>query len=173
MTHPAAQSARIMALALMSALVMIAAMLYFVLPDPWAVPPWWVPVAQVLAGVAVHLFNDTTGYRTPALDPGLAEDEAVTRSVQAYTNAMMLRFAVSDAIAIISVALAFVLGEGGFLTYVGGAVVSLVLLAVHVWPGARPVGRTAASLERDGARSHLHRAFGLADPGPGGAIQRL
>lgn len=173
MTHPLARSTRVMASALMSALVMIALALYFVLPDPWAAPPWWVPAAQVAAGVAVHLFNDSVGYRTPALGPGTPEDDATTRSVQAYSQTMLLRFVPSEGIAIVSVALAFVLGEGGFLTYLGGAAVSLALLAVHVWPWARPVGRTTASLERDGGRSHLHRAFGLADPGPGGAVRRL
>ena len=63
-----------------------------------------------------------------------------------------------------------VLTDGDLLTYLGGAVVSLVLMAVHVWPWARPVGKVADALEADGRRSGLREAFGLSPAGP---IQRL
>jgi hypothetical protein len=83
---------------------------------------------------------------------------------------MIMRFAIAEFVAIASVAAAFVLPDGSILTYLGGAVVSLVLMVVHVWPGARPVGKVADALEAGGRRSGLREAFGLSAPGP---IQRL
>jgi hypothetical protein len=74
---------------------------------------------------------------------------------------MILRFAVSEFIAIASIAAAFVLPDGDILTYLGGAVVSLVLMGVHVWPWARPVGKTADALEASGRASGLREAFGV------------
>lgn len=77
----------------------------------------------------------------------------------------MLRFALCELIAIASLVLAFAL-EGGILTYAIGAVVSLALMAVHVWPWSRPVTKVANALEAAGRTSHLREAFGLAAPGP-------
>ena len=45
--------------------------------------------------------------------------------------------------------------------YAVGALVSLVLMGVHVWPWSRPVGRTADALERAGQPSYLREAFGI------------
>lgn len=78
---------------------------------------------------------------------------------------MILRFALSEVIAIASLVAAFVV-EGGILTYAVGAVVSLVLMAVHVWPSARPVGRVADALEAAGRRTTLREEFGVPAPGP-------
>ena len=83
---------------------------------------------------------------------------------------MTMRFAIAEFVAIASVAAAFVLPDGSTLTYLGGAVVSLALMVVHVWPGARPVGKVADALEAGGKRSGLREAFGRPAPGP---VQRL
>jgi hypothetical protein len=74
---------------------------------------------------------------------------------------MVKRFAFSEAIAIVSIAAAFWLAEGGFLGYVTGALVSLALMVLQVWPTPRAVERTAAALERDGG-TYLREALGPA-----------
>jgi hypothetical protein len=170
-----AQTTRILAGGLMGALVVMAIALYAVLSvtsDVAATPPLWLVGAQVAAGLSVHYFNEAVGYRTPAIPPGTPREAAETQARVAFQSAMVRRFAFSEAIAIGSIVAAFIVSSGGFLGYVSGALVSLALMVVHVWPWARPVARTAASLERDGARSYLLEAFGLSGPG-GGAIQRL
>lgn len=166
-------SNRMLAGSLMSALFVIALALYFVFSgteDPWAAPVLYVTVAQVAAGIAVHFFLETIGYRAPALDPSLSEEDAAASGRKVWQSTMVLRFALSEFVAIASLAAAFVVTEGGYLTYLGGLLVSVVLMAIHVWPSARPVGKLAEALERGGRSSHLRETFGVADPAPG---QRL
>ena len=159
-----AQSVRILSGSLMAALVFFGVALFFVLGTE-DTPPLWVPVAQVAAGVAVHVLLERIGYRIPPLDTDLSDADAQQAARARWQTSMMLRFALSEAIALVSLAAAFVL-DGGVWTYLGGAVVSLALMAVHVWPGARPVGRVADALEASGRQSHLREEFGLAAPGP-------
>lgn len=164
-----AQSARILAGSLMSALVFIGLALFFVLPPTGTVPVVALLV-QLAAGVAVHLALDAIGYRVPPIAPGSTEEGAAAEARQRWQATMILRFALAEVIAILSVAAAFVLPDGDVVVYLGGAAVSLVLIAVHVWPGARPVGKVASALEAQGARSGLREAFGFSPEGP---IQRL
>lgn len=164
-----ALSHRILTGALMGALVLIGVVLLFVLPIE-ETPPLWVPLAQVAVGVGLHLALEAVGYRTPPLDPSLDDAAAAAQATMRYQAGTILRFALCEAIAIASIAMAFVLPVGGWLIYATGAVVSLVLMWVHVWPSARPVGRFADALEAGGQRSGLREAFGLSSPGP---IQRL
>jgi hypothetical protein len=166
---PFALSTRLLAGSLMGALVVIGVALSVVLPAPDTFP--LAPLAvQVLAGVAAHLLLDAVGYRTPALATDLTDDQAAAQARTRWQALMIMRFAIAEFVAIASVAAAFVLPNGSILTYLGGAVVSLVLMVVHVWPGARPVGKVADALEAGGRRSGLREAFGLSAPGP---IQRL
>ena len=169
MPAPFALSTRILAGSLMGALVVIGVALSVVLPAPESVPLVTFGV-QVVAGVAAHVLIETVGYRTPALPAGLSADDAAAEARTRWQGLMIMRFAIAELIAIASVAAAFVLPDGSILTYLGGAVVSLVLMVVHVWPGARPVGKVADALEADGARTGLREAFGGSAPGP---IQRL
>lgn len=154
---------RILAASLMWALVLIGIALYFVLGErDMSSPPLVVPVVQIGVGVGVHLLLEAIGYRTAPLSPSLSEEEAANEARTRWQSGMVLRFALCEAVAIASVAAAFVLTEGGYLTYVGGVLVSLVLMLLHVWPGARPVGKVADALERDGRRSGLRETFGVA-----------
>ena len=155
-----AMSMRILSSALMGALFFIAIALYFVLPTD-EVPPLWVPAAQLLAGFSVHLLLDAVGYRTLPLDSSLSDNDAKAQSRLRFQAATTMRFAFSEAIAIASIVLAFVLVEGGFLVYAVGMVVALVLMIVHVWPWSRPVGRFADNLEAAGKPSGLREAFGI------------
>jgi hypothetical protein len=89
-----------------------------------------------------------------------------------WQSSMVQRFALAESIAIVSVALCFVVPEGGYVLLLLGCATSLVLMAVHVFPWKRPVGKVADALERDGARSGLREVFGQGG-GPGGAVQEL
>ena len=147
----------------MSALVMIGLALFFVLgQEDMSSPPLVVVLVQLAAGVGIHLLLEAVGYRPQPLAPSVSDEDAEVLVRMRWQSAMLLRFALAETVAIASVAVAFVVEEGGFLTYVVGAAVSLALMALHVWPGARPVGRMADALERDGRRSGLREAFGVA-----------
>lgn len=89
---PFAVSHRMLAGALMGALVVIGVALFFVLPSDEA-PPVWVPLAQVLAGVGLHLALEAVGYRTPPLDPSLDDDAAAAQATTRYQAGMILRCA--------------------------------------------------------------------------------
>ncbi len=167
---PFALSSRILAASLMGALVVMGVALSFVLPAPHGTGTVMVLLVQVVAGVLAHGLLEAIGYRTPALAASLTDEQAATQARTRWQAGMVMRFAISEFIAIASIAAAFVIPDGNILTYVGGAVVSLVLMAIHVWPGARPVGRTADALEAGGRSSGLRETFGLSGPGP---IQRL
>ncbi|RYB91295.1 hypothetical protein EUA06_08160 [Nocardioides glacieisoli] len=166
---PFALSNRILAASLMSALVVIGVAISVVLPPEGSVS-FVVLLAQVVAGLAAHGLLEAVGYRTPPLATDLSDDDATAQARIRWQSGMILRFAVSEFIAIASLAAAFVLPDGDLLVYLGGAVVSLALMTVHVWPWSRPVGKVADALEAGGRRSGLRETFGLSSPGP---IQRF
>lgn len=151
-------------------LVVLAVAAFAVAPAGGAVPPWWVLPVQVLAGLAVHVACAAVGYRVAPAEPHGDEDRIAATSFARFQSATVLRLALSESIAIASLAGALVLKSGGGWVYVGGALVSLALLWRHAWPTERTITTTEASLERGGAPSYLRRALGLPDAGP---IQRL
>lgn len=157
-------STRIQSGAFMGALVVIGVVMSFVLGTD-GTPPLWVPLAQLVAGIAVHFLVEAVGYRPEPLDPAMSDQEATSAGRIRWTSSMTLRMALIEAIAIVSLVGAFVL-DRGIWTYAGGALVSLALMAVHVWPGSRPVTKTADALDADGKPSFLREAFGLPTPGP-------
>ncbi len=157
---PFALSTRMLAGSLMGALVFIAIALSFVLPTD-ETPPVWVPFAQLVAGVGIHAVLEAIGYRAQPLAAGLSQDDATAAGQARWQSGMILRFALSESVAIASIAAAFVLPQGGFMIYAFGGLVSLVLMAVHVWPWSRPVGKAADALEASGQRSHLRETFGV------------
>ena len=157
---PFALTTRVLAASLMGALVVMGVALAVVLPPEGSLSVT-VLLVQVLAGVAAHGLLEAIGYRTPPLAPDLSDEAATAQARTRWQSGMILRFAVSEFIAIASIAAAFVLPDGDILTYLGGALVSLVLMGVHVWPWARPVGRTADALEASGRASGLRETFGV------------
>ena len=159
-----ATSSRMLTGAIMGALVFIGIALFFALGTD-ATPPVWVPLAQLAAGGVVHLLVESIGYRVEPLDPGLSERDAAVSARTRWQASMMVRMVLIEAIAILSLAAAFVI-DGGVWTYVGGAVVSLALLAVHVWPSSRSVTKSADALEARGQASFLRESFGLPAAGP-------
>ena len=161
---PFATSARVLTGAILGALIFIGVALFFALGTD-ATPPMWVPLAQLAAGVGVHFLVETIGYRTEPLDPGMSDTDAAVVARTRWQSSMMVRMVLIEAIAILSIVVAFVI-DGGVWTYVGGAVVSLVLLAIHVWPSSRSVTKSADALEAKGQASFLRESFGLPAAGP-------
>jgi archaellum biogenesis protein FlaJ (TadC family) len=156
---PFALTTRIMAGSLMGALVVIGVALSTILPGGGV--SLVVVLVQVVAGLAAHGLLESVGYRMPPLAAGLTDEDAAAQARTRWQTGMILRFAISEFIAIASIAAAFVLEDGTIWTYLVVALVSLVLMGVHVWPWARPVGRTADALEAAGKRSGLRETFGV------------
>ncbi|MDQ3156383.1 MAG: hypothetical protein M3Q98_06645 [Actinomycetota bacterium] len=155
---------RILALALCAALGFIGVALYFAMgttEDGMANPPVWVPLAQVFGAFVILVLVETVGYRTAAAEGGDTQIVG-NSSAMAYQSAMILRFALCESLAIVSIALAFVVIPNTFLTYVYGGLLSLALMLFAVVPNKRSLSKTEASLERDGRPSYLREAFDLA-----------
>ena len=166
---------RTVVLAMSSSLLAIALALYFVLgtsETAFDVPPAWLLGGQAVAAVAIHLLLNAVGYRAPAIAPGTPPDQAASRSAAAFTSTTFLRMAFSESIAIASIVAAFVVPQGEYVAFLTGALLALVLLALHAFPGERAIAKVQASLEREGAQSHLREKLGAA-PQHAGAIQRL
>lgn len=159
------QQSRMLSFALMSALVVMALAVWFVLDqsggDKYAAPPLLMVALQVLGGIAVYVLCDGIGYRLQPIEPGTPRKEAATRALRGWQSGFVMRFALCEIVALASLAGAFVIGDGGFVGYLVGAVISLALMGWFVWPGERTVGRTAEALEREGGTSYLREVMGL------------
>lgn len=156
-----ALTSRIMVLSWMGALVLIAAISWFALGT--ADEPFNASIVHLLivlvGGLLMHRMIVQFGYSVAPLDPA-AGDEANARAARTvWTSRMVLRFALGEAVALLSLAAGFVL-PGGLLIVLVGCAVSLALVAVHGWPSRRSVELVAERLESGGARSGLREAFG-------------
>ena len=124
-------------------------------------PPLWLVGLQVLAGFAVHLVVEAVGYRTAPLHIETSEADARRQSMRVFMTGTFVRLSLCESIAIGSVVAGFLVDSGGYVGILTGAAVSLALLSLHAWPSARPIHKTAESLERDGARSYLREQLGV------------
>lgn len=104
-------------------------------------------VASIFAVTVIHLL----GYR--------ANTTTASNGVEAFRSLAMLRFAMAEAPMLIGLALGFVAFSGGMLLVTVGAVVSLLLMAVHVWPNDRQIEKVQASLDQNGPRVRLREAM--------------
>lgn len=149
-------SLRITSTALVTAPLVILLAVSFVLPsDEGGFAPAWAWAGLAVAAVAAGGIVSTVGFRTPAIAPGTTEEEARRASTAALTSTTILRCALTEAVAIVGLALAFVVPEGGLMLYVVAAVVSVVLSILLSWPSERIVDKVRASLEREGGTSYL------------------
>lgn len=166
---------RTVVLAVSSSLFFIALALYFVLgtgETAFDLPPAWVLGGQVVVAVAIHLLLNAVGYRTPAIAPSTPPDRAGSQSAAAFSSTTFLRMAFAESIAIASIAAAFLVPQGEYVTFLTGAVLGLALLAFHAVPSERTIAKVQASLERDGGVSHLRESLG-APAEQTGPIRRL
>lgn len=162
MPTPVLRSAQMLALAFMSMIVVLGLVVYLSLPDAdLALPSAYVIGGQVVAGVVVALILSTIGFRVAPVTPGTAPEKAKGEALQKHQTSMILRLVLSELIALVSLALAFVLTEGQVMTYAIGGVISLALMAVFAYPSAGNIRRVEASLDSAGAQSRLAEAFGV------------
>lgn len=169
------QQSRVLAGTTIGVLAMLAVASYSLLTgeEPLAGPPLWLVGAQLVAGLLLHLVLEAVGYRAAAVPPGTPDEEASRIAVAAFQSRALVRIAAAESIGVVSLAVAFVLGgAGAWPGYLTGAAVSAALVGVHGWPWSRPVDRTEAALQRDGARVGLREAFGLPSR-RSGAVQEL
>jgi hypothetical protein len=162
---------RMLASSMIGAVVLIGLAMWFVLSgneDPFAVPESWALLVVLAEGAAVLVLVTVAGYNAPAVPPGAERTSYVAR----FQASMMLRLALGESTALIALALAFVVPEGGYLLFLLGALLSLVTMGIHGYPWEYPVERYRARLERDGGTSYLREDLGLP-PKLGGAIREL
>ena len=137
--------------------VMLGIVLFVMVPaeDRFLVPPTWVLVAQFAGAAVLFVLCEFLFYRAPAVQPGTDPAEAQQLAMNAYQSSFFVRLAVCELLAVASLAAAFVIAPVSWLTYVGGGVLSVLLLVVHVLPTERTFAKTRESLEREDARVPL------------------
>ena len=152
------QALRVMAGALMGSLVVLG-VIAVLIGGTWDYPPAW--MAWVLGGVAVVVYGlcELLGYRAPAIAPGTEASAAMRTARTSFQTGFTLRFALCETPALLALVLLFVQDPPSAMTYVIGGVLALILMAVHVWPGARVIARVERNLDRDGGRSQLAAAL--------------
>ena len=164
-TSPAMQTLRLLVGAVVGTIFLMAVAFSFVLG--FAAPPLWTVLVLLLFGAGAYVVLERTGYRVAAVDPRLDPEQARAQAIKAFQSSLILRLVMAEAVAIVAIVLAFVAGRT-VLVYDVGAAVSVLLLAVHVWPSIRTVDRVVSGLERDGARTGLREmlGFGGSKEGP-------
>jgi hypothetical protein len=139
-----------------SPLIVLLAIVFTLAPeDPLSLPVAGIVLVLVAAG---FVLAQVVGYTVAPLQAGLDEDEARRRSVQAYQERMILRFVLTEAPVIASLALAFVVGQGPW-PFALAVLLGVPSMAYHVLVSARAVQRVQAGLEAGGVRSHLPEAL--------------
>jgi hypothetical protein len=167
---PVVLTLRMLVGAVVGALFLMAVALMFVLG--FGAPPLWAVLLLLLIGVAVHVVLQSFGYRVKPVAASLPPEQARDVAMNAFRTTLMLRLTLAESVAIIGIALAFVAGRT-VLLYDLGAAISVLLLAVHVWPSLRTVDRVVAGLEADGAHTGLRQVLGFGGGAPDGPVTRL
>ena len=159
--RPPIQTMRILAWSLMGALVVIGVALVFVYEGQLTeTPPVWAVAVVAVLGVGAWLLIDAVGYRVPAIRPGTPQDEAAKASVAAFQSAMIRRFAMSEVVALVALAVGARTEEGPVVLYALGVVAAFAPMSVHVLPGERVITRTEEALQREGGTSYLRLGLG-------------
>jgi hypothetical protein len=167
---PVLLSLRMLVGAVVGALFLMAVALMFVLG--FGAPPLWAVLLLLFIGAVVYAVLQSFGYRVKPVSPTLPPDQAREAAMNAFRTTLMLRLTLAESVAIIGIALAFVAGRT-VLLYDLGAAISVLLLAVHVWPSLRTVDRIVAGLEADGAHTGLREVLGFGGGTQDGPITRL
>lgn len=155
-TSPAQQSLIMTCGALLGAIPVMTLALWFVLAADGIgdLPPTWAPSIVLLAAALAYAFCELAGFRTPPLAHSDRQPEDVGfESWRRFTASTFVRFAVCEAVFLVSIPLAFV--ADSFWVVLIGAVVAMPLVFWEVWPGTRNQQRFAASLEAGGIPSYL------------------
>jgi hypothetical protein len=116
-------------------------------------PPVWAPLVVVAAAVGAYSVCELIGFRAVPLEHGGRPADVEAESWRRFTSSTFLRFAVCEAVFLISLPLGFVVDT--FWVVLIGAVLAIPLVALEVLPGARNQQRFAAALEARGVPSYL------------------
>jgi hypothetical protein len=149
---------------LAASLVMFGVVLYFVILNG-DYPPIWVPWALGGLAVASHLLSQTIGFNLRPVPAGTLPTEAMSAARAAFQASTVLRFALSESVAIIAMVLSFAVHPASWMTYLIGLVLALILLRVNVWPGTAVINKAQQQLDRDGGQSFLRDALRGLAPG--------
>ncbi|NIK60371.1 hypothetical protein [Kribbella shirazensis] len=154
---PAARQSLTMVCATMAAAIpLLTLVLWFVLATHGLgeFPASWPPLVVLAAAVGAYSFCELIGFRTPPLEySNRPAAEIQADSWRRFTASTFTRFAICEAVFMISVALAFV--ADSFWVVLIGAVLALPLFYLEAWPGDRNQRRFAAALEARGVPSYL------------------
>lgn len=163
------QTSRILAAAVMGALVVIGVALSFMVgaqttdragnPVQTQTPSVWMYVVILVLGLIAAGLVQTFGYRFPALPPNQEPAVARATAVRVYQQSMIRRFALSESVAIVAIALLFAYRSNTILPYVVAGVIAELLMAYHVWPSESLISRVEQRLDRNGGRSELGNAL--------------
>lgn len=153
-------SLRTMVGAVMGSLVVMGIALWFVLTDHTGIPEvQWLGVVLLVGAGAAGLIR-SVGFRPPAIAPGTTSEESARQARTAFQSGTISRMAIAEVPVFVSIAVAFVATEGGFVLYLLGAAISMALLVAYVVPSDNTVARTQQGLEREGGRADLNAALG-------------
>ena len=155
---------RILVAAIMGGLVMLGVVTFLAVGAD-GYPPTWAAAGLGALAVVAHLTVEAVGYRVPAVAPGTRPEDGAAAGLAAYRSALVLRFALCEAVAIIALIGTFVLEPQTAMTYPVGGTFALALLAWHAWPSERTTRRLEQQLDRDGGRSGLADALSGHQPG--------
>jgi hypothetical protein len=155
-TPAARQSLTTVCAAMGGAIPLMTLVLWFVLATDGIgeFPTGWPTLVVLAAAVGAYSICELAGFRTPPLEHSsrsAAEIEA--DSWRRFTASTFTRFAVCEAVFLISVALSFV--AESFWVVLIGAALALPLFFWEAWPGERNQRRFAAALESGGVPSYL------------------
>ena len=157
-------SLRILVGILAGSLVIFGVVLYNALQNG-EYPPVWVAWALGALAATSHLLSRRVGFNLKPVPAGTPPDEAMAMARVAFQASTVLRFALSESVALVALVLSFVVQPASWMTYLIGAVLALALLAVNVWPRAGIISKAQRQLDREGGQSFLHDALLGVPPG--------
>lgn len=152
---PAATSLTMVVRAMLLAIPLITLAMYFALVTDGLgpFPAAWAPLAVLAAAAAAYSLAELIGFRTVPLEHGGQPADVQAESWRRFTSSTFLRFAICEAVFLLSIPLAFVVDS--FWVVLVGAALAIPLVAYEVLPGRRNQERFAASLEARGVPSYL------------------
>jgi len=150
-TAPVMTSLKVLVGGISGGIALMGVALAFILK--FTAPPLWAVAVLLLNGLGAHTVIVAVGYSAKPLPPQTPTRDAGALSMRVFRSLMMVRMALAESVALLGILLAFVTTGTSWLLFAVGAAVSLLLIALHVWPSRSSVDRVVTALEKDGART--------------------
>jgi hypothetical protein len=156
---------RLLCVALMASLmIVLVAVTAILLQRSAARPPIW-PFAVVAAVLVLEkVLISRLGYRFEPIAPGTDEESAKVSSIKQIQRSTIIKFALAEAVALVAIALAFVVNDGGVYVSAAGVVAAEIVIFANLWPREPLIARIQSALERDGGLSYLREALDAPPP---------